>query len=216
MNVASPLALPPGTGIAHPAAITHEARPKRFTIADYHRLTELGFLQEDDHVELINGELFEMAAKGSPHSVCTGLLCRELDRLIGNQVAVRNQEPITLLDRSEPEPDVVIAEGKLEDYLERHPIHDEALLVIEIADSSLVYDRTIKLATYAESNIPHYWIANVKTQQMECYSQPYQDQLGEFGYQMRQVVLSSQTVEIPGFPDRTLDLNKIFPKLPQA
>jgi Uma2 family endonuclease len=223
MNVASPLVLvlPPGTGTApidhqEPTLLQAIARPKRFTVADYHRLIELGFLQEGDRIELINGELFEMAAKGSPHAVCTGLFCRELDRLVGDQVAVRNQEPITLFDNSEPEPDIVIAEGKIEDYLAHHPVQDDVLIVIEIADSSLVHDRTIKLATYAEANIPHYWIANVKTNQLECHSQPYQDWLGEFAYQTRKILLSSQSIEIPGFPDRLLNLNKIFPPVPQA
>lgn len=191
-----------------------EARPKRFTIADYHRLMDLGFLREGDRVELIRGALFEMAAKGSPHTVCTGLLCRELDRLIGDEVAIRNQEPITLLNQSEPEPDVVIAAGKLEDYFDRHPIQEDVLIVIEIADSSLVYDRTVKLSLYAEANIAHYWIANVKSQQLECHSQPYQDRLGNFSYQICQVVLSNQTIAIPGFTDRLLDLKKVFPTLP--
>ncbi len=212
MSVASPLALPPGTGIA-PLIVT-EAKPKRFTIHDYHRLIELGFLCEGDRVELIRGELFEMAAHGTPHTYATTHFCRYLDRLIGDEVSIRGQVPITLPSDSEPEPDVVIARLEETDYLSHHPYPEDILLIIEVADSTLEKDRTIKLSVYAEANIPHYWIANVKINQLECHSQPYQEQSGTFAYQTRQIVLSSQTVEIPGFPDRHLDLKKIFPPSP--
>ncbi len=209
MNIADP--------IAHPTPITL-AKPKRFTIADYHRLIELGFLQEGDRVELIRGELFEMAAQGTPHSFTTTHLCRHLDRLLGDEASVRGQVPITLPSEfvdSEPEPDVVIARIEETDYLSHHPYPEDILLLIEVSDTTLEYDRTTKLALYAEANLPHYWIANVKKRQMECHSQPYEDPQGVFAYHMRQIFLSYQSIEIPGFPDRPLDLNKIFPRLPQ-
>jgi Uma2 family endonuclease len=217
MNVASPLA--PGTGIARQTAIKPESKPKRFTIADYHRLMELGFLREGDRVELIRGELFEMAAQGTPHTYTTTHLCRHLDRLLGDEASVRGQVPITISTEStesEPEPDVVIARIDETDYFSHHPYPEDILLLIEVSDTTLEYDRTTKLSLYAEANIPHYWIANVKTNQMECHTQPYQDGEGNFSYQTRQIVLSSQSIETPGFPDRQLNLNKIFPPVPQA
>ena len=188
----------------------NSASPKRLTIADYHRLLEGGIIPESHQTELIRGEIVEMSAKGSPHSVCTGLLCRQLDRMIGDQVAIRSQEPITLSNESEPEPDVTIAEGKLEDYLEQHPSPNQVLMIVEVADSSLEYDRTIKLALYAEENIPHYWIANVKSKQMECHSNPYQDSDGKFSYQSRQIIRSDQRLSLPNFLTADLDLGNIF------
>jgi Uma2 family endonuclease len=208
MNVAIP--------IARQTAITPESKPKRFTIADYHRLMELGFLREGDRVELIRGELFEMSAQGTPHTFTTTHLCRHLDRLLGDEASVRGQVPITISTDSEPEPDVVIARINETDYFSHHPYPEDILLLIEVSDTTLEYDRTTKLSLYAEANIPHYWIANVKTHQMECHTQPYQDGEGNFSYQTRQIVLSSQSIEIPGFPDRQLNLNKIFPSVPQA
>ncbi|MEJ1933632.1 Uma2 family endonuclease, partial [Nostoc sp. NIES-2111] len=95
--------------------------PKRFTIDEYHQLIELGFLKEGDRIELIRGELIQMVAKGTPHTVCGSILCRQLDRLLGDRVAIRGQDPITLPNQSEPEPDVVIARGRDEDYLAHHP-----------------------------------------------------------------------------------------------
>jgi Uma2 family endonuclease len=77
--------------------------PKRFTIDEYHQLIELGFLKEGDRIELIRGELIQMVAKGTPHTVCSSILCRQLDRLLGHRVVIRGQDPITLQNQSEPE-----------------------------------------------------------------------------------------------------------------
>lgn len=184
---------------------------KRFTLAEYHRLIKLGFLTEDDRVELIRGELVQMAAKGTLHSVCNTKLVRELDRLVGDRAVVRGQEPIILPADSEPEPDVVIAQGQPDDYLSNHPYPKDILLVIEVSDSTLDYDQTAKLFLYTEDQIQDYWIVNLVANQLERYSQPYQDTQGNFGYRMKQIALRNETVTIPGFPDLRLDLNRVFP-----
>lgn len=185
--------------------------PKRFTIDDYHRLIELGFLTETDRVELIRGELVQMASKGTPHTVCGAILCQQLDRLLVDRVVIRGQDPIALPDNSEPEPDVVIARGNHLDYLPHHPYPEDVLLVIEIADSTLRYDQTTKLGLYAEPGIYYYWIVNLNARQLECYSQPYQDAQSEYNYLNKQIYLPNQSVSIPRFEDALLDLSKIFP-----
>jgi Uma2 family endonuclease len=185
--------------------------PKRFTIDDYHRLIELGFLTETDRVELIRGELVQMASKGTPHTVCGAILCQQLDRLLVDRVVIRGQDPIALPDNSEPEPDVVIARGNHLDYLPHHPYPEDILLVIEIADSALRYDQTTKLGLYAEAGISYYWIVNLNARQLECYSQPYQDAQSEYNYLNKQIYLPNQSVSIPGFDDTSLDLSNIFP-----
>jgi Uma2 family endonuclease len=195
------------------------ATVKRFTIDEYHQLIELGFLAEGgtlrdgkrDRLELIRGELIEMTSKGTPHTFCTSRLCRQLDRLLGDRAAIRGQEPIILLPNSEPEPDVVIARGNETDYLGHHPYPENILLVVEVADSTLSYDQTVKLSLYAEAAIAHYWIADLRAQQVERYNQPYQNLQGEFSYLNKQISLSNQSVEIPGFEDAVLELNRIFP-----
>ncbi|MBV6625635.1 MAG: Uma2 family endonuclease [Rivularia sp. (in: Bacteria)] len=185
--------------------------PKRFTIDEYHRLIELDFFAEGDRIELIRGELIQMAAKGTFHSVCSSILCRQLDRLLGDKAVIRGQDPITLLNNSEPEPDVVIARGKDEDYLAHHPYVENILLVIEISDSTLEYDQTTKLTLYAETGIIYYWIINLQVRQLECYSQPYQDNQGEFNYLNKQIFLPNNSVSIPRFEDASLELSRIFP-----
>ncbi len=84
------------------------ATRKKFTIAEYHQLVDLGFFTEDEKIELIRGEIINMAPKRTPHSVCNSLLWKKLYQLIGQQTEIRVQEPITLLSNSEPEPDVIL------------------------------------------------------------------------------------------------------------
>lgn len=187
--------------------------PKRFTIDEYHRLIELGFLTESARIELIRGELIQMTAKGTPHTFSTTRLCRQLDRLLGDRAVVRCQEPIIIPSDSEPEPDVVIARGTDEDYLAHHPYPQHIVLVVEISDSTLSYDQTTKLKLYAEAGIFDYWIVNLNARQLERYNQPYQNAQGEFNYLSKQISLPHQSVAIPGFEDTLLDLSRIFPVL---
>jgi Uma2 family endonuclease len=184
---------------------------KRFTITEYHRLVELGFLTESDRVELIRGELMQMTAKGTRHCVCNTKLYQELYELIKDKAVVRGQEPIILKSDSEPEPDVVIARGQADDYLSNHPLPEDILLVIEVSDSTLKYDQNTKLELYAEAQISDYWIINLLANQLERYSQPYQDAQGDFGYRIKQISLSNELVILPGFPDLSLKLVRVLP-----
>lgn len=184
---------------------------KRFSIAEYHRLGELGFFAPDERVELIRGEIIIMAAKGRLHSVCNSLLLEELVILLARRARLRVQEPIILSDDSEPEPDVVIARNRDDNYLSSHPEPADILLVIEVSDSTLKYDRTTKLSLYAETGISNYWIFNLVDNQLEMHSEPYQKQNGSYSYQLQRIVLPNQTVVIPGFPELSLDLSSVFP-----
>ena len=185
---------------------------KRFTIAEYHRLAELGFFEEDDRVELIKGEIVQMAAKGTPHSVCETLLFRELVKLLDERAMVRGQQPIVIPKDSEPEPDLAIVRNRDDDYLSAHPSPLDVLLVIEIADSSVNYDQKVKLPLYAEAGISNYWIFNLVENCLESYSEPYQVQ-DKFGYRRKLIVLPNETVTLPNFPDLSLNLSKVFPKI---
>ncbi|NJL09574.1 MAG: Uma2 family endonuclease [Calothrix sp. SM1_7_51] len=137
--------------------------------------------------------------------------CQE--RLISNNAVVRCQEPIILPADSEPEPDVVIARGEPDDYLSNHPYPKDILLVIEVSNSTLDYDQTEKLSLYAEDQIQHYWIFNLVANQLERYSQPYQDNMGNFGYRLKQISLQNETATLPAFSNLLLDLNLVFPSV---
>lgn len=187
------------------------ATAKRFTIEEYHRLGELGFFQEDDRIELIRGEIIQMAAKGTPHTTCCSNLLEELVIVLAGQAKLRCQDPITLPSKSEPEPDFVIVKSRADNYLSAHPTPPDILLVIEIADSTLKYDQETKSSVYSEAGISDYWIFNLVEYHLETYSEPYQDLQGNFGYSMKRIFLPNQTVALACFPELVLDLSKVFP-----
>lgn len=186
---------------------------KRFSVDEYHRLAELGFFTEDDRFELIEGEIVEMVAKGTPHSVCETLLLRELIKVLGDRALVRGQQPIIISEYSEPEPDLAIVRNVDDNYLSGHPQPSDILLLIEVADSSLKYDQEIKLPLYAKANINNYWIFNLLDNHLECYSQPYQDLQDKFGYRRKLIYLPEEKITLSGFANLVLDLSRVFPKI---
>ena len=187
------------------------AQAKRFTLDEYHRLTELGFFHEDNHIELINGEIIEMAAKGTAHETCLRNLLRELPKLIGDRATLQSQAPIALPPNSEPEPDFAIVENRADDYLSAHPKPADILLVMEVSDSSFGYDQDVKIPLYAKAGITDYWIFNLFDNYLESYSEPYQDIQGKYGYLNKRIFLSNQVISFPCFPDLSLDLVRVFP-----
>jgi Uma2 family endonuclease len=184
---------------------------KRFTLEEYHKLTEIGFFHEDDRIQLINGELVEMVAKGKAHETCLRNLLRELPKLIGNQATLQCQAPISIPPKSEPEPDFAIIKNRDDNYLSSHPQGTDILLVIEVADSSIDYDQKVKIPLYAKAEIVNYWIFNLLDNYLECYSEPYQNKQSIFGYINKRIVLQNQVISLPYFSDLQLDLNRVFP-----
>ncbi len=187
-----------------------KAQPKRFTVNEYHRLVELGFLSEDDHIELIRGELIQMAAKGTAHETCIRRLLRQLPLLLQNRATLQCQAPISLSFDGEPEPDFAIIHNRADDYATEHPTPADTLLVIEVADSSLDYDREVKLPLYAEAKISDYWLFNLPDHYLEVYSDPHQIAPGRFGYLNRRIFLAEGEIVLPPFPDKLLQLNLVF------
>lgn len=184
---------------------------KRFTLDEYHHLADLGFFTENDRVELIRGELIQMAAKGTPHTTCCRNLLEELPKLVGGKATLQCQDPIVLPSNSEPEPDFAILKRRADNYLSAHPSAADVLLVIEIADSTLKYDQEVKLSLYAEAGISDYWIFNLVENHLEAYSEPYQTMQGNFGYSTKHIFLPNQSVVLPCFPDLSVDLSKVLP-----
>ena len=188
------------------------ATRRKFTIDEYHKLIDLGFFTANDRIELIRGEIIEMAPKRTPHSVCNSDLWKQLYELIGKQAEIRVQEPIILPSNSEPEPDVVIAQKKFDNYLAAHPTAEDIILIIEISDSTLKYDRETKLSLYAEARINDYWIVNLLDNRLEVYSKPFSDAQGKFDYRTKNIVLPDEKIAIPGFINIDLELASIFTK----
>ena len=131
--------------------------------------------------------------------------------MIGEQAEIRVQEPIILPSNSEPEPNILIAKKKDDNYLSAHPTVEDAILVIEISDSTLQYDKEIKLSLYAEAGINNYWIVNLIDKRLEVYSKPFGDNQNKFDYKSKNIILSDESIEIPSFNDISLDVRTILP-----
>ena len=143
----------------------------RLSIAQYHQMVRSGILTDDDPVELLEGWLVTKMPKNPPHRLTTQLLREALAQLVPAGWYVDAQEPITTSD-SEPEPDVVIVRGDRRQYRDRHPGPAEVALVVEVADSTLQRDRTMKQRLYAAAGIVAYWIVNLVEGQVEVYEEP--------------------------------------------
>jgi Uma2 family endonuclease len=143
----------------------------RLSLRQYHTILALGVIPEDERVELLEGILAKKMTKSPEHEYMVAKLHELLAPLIGEQWIMRTQSAITLRG-SEPEPDLVVAAGPLENYAHRHPRSRDIALVVEVAESSLALDRGRKHRIYARAEIPVYWIVNLVDKQVEVYTEP--------------------------------------------
>lgn len=144
---------------------------RRFSVAEYHKLIEIGILTEDDNLELLDGYLVHKMSRNPPHDAALQLIQETLPRLLPAGWCLRMQSAITL-SRSEPEPDGAIVRGNARTYSTHHPKPADIGFVIEVADSTLDGDRIDKGRIYAEAGIAYYWIVNLVDRQIEVYSLP--------------------------------------------
>jgi Uma2 family endonuclease len=143
------------------ADATLDLRRRRFTVDEYERMGQAGILGEDDRVELIDGEILEMSPIGPPHAAIVNRLTRLLVRALDDRAVVAVQNPLRMRPRSEPQPDIVVARPRDDFYAGGHPEPGDTLLVVEVADTSLAFDRAIKLPLYARAGIREVWIVDV-------------------------------------------------------
>lgn len=145
---------------------------KLFTIEEYHKMADVGILAPGDRYELIKGEIIKMTPIKSTHAGFVNFLLEHLIVTLHQKYTVIGKNPVHLSPYSEPEPDIVVAHYREDRYRSAHPSPADILLIIEVADSTLDYDRGVKKALYAEAGIPEYWIVNIPEKQVESYCQP--------------------------------------------
>src|SRR5262245_27644083 len=149
---------------------------RQFSVADYALMRETGILAEDDRVELLDGEVYVMSPIGPAHSALVNRLNKIIMRQIGDDAIISIQNPVQLDDYSEPQPDVAILSLRDDYYDQALARPDDILLIIEVADTSLDYDREQKLPRYAASNVVEVWIVDVEKQTIEQYTKPLHGQ----------------------------------------
>jgi len=180
--------------------------PRRFTVDDYYKMAEAGILSHDERVELVNGEIVEMSPIGKRHRSSVYALGHLLSLQLGDRAIVGVQNAVLLDNCREFQPDVTILNSSDDFYLSNPPGPDDVLLLVEVSDSSLTYDRDVKLSLYAGAGIPEFWIVNIPDGVVEVYTEPSDD-----GYQSRRVFSVEDNVSPSAFPDISLSVSRIVP-----
>ena len=182
------------------AAQTQHDSPKRrlFTVDELYVMDAAGMFDGDERIELLDGEIIIMPPTDPPEEDGTDRLNRDLNYSLYHRMRVRTRGPVRINDYNLSQPDVTVLQPR-EDYHRRGATAEDVLLLIEVADTSLEYDREVKLPRYAAAGIPEVWIVNVRARQVEAYSDPVD---GE--YRSRRVVAADGSISPLAFPDVSL------------
>jgi Uma2 family endonuclease len=184
-------------------ALLVERARRLFTIEEYHRMAETGILRPEDRVELIDGEIFEMSPIGSRHMACVNNLTRVFILGLGMRAVVSPQNPVQIPRYSEPEPDLAVLRAR--SYKTLAPTTEDVLLLVEVAETSLRFDRTVKLALYARAGFLEYWIADANAETVTIFRQP-----ANTTYSDVRTVGSNDTLSPLAFPDLVIDVSHLF------
>ena len=176
-----------------------------FTVEDFAQMGEAGIFGAGDRVELIDGEIREMTPIGPPHAAIVDRLAELLLGRLAGKANVRIQNPIRLGRYTEPQPDLVVARRRMDYYAGRHPEADDVLLVIEVADSSLLYDRVEKAPRYATARIPEVWLVDVSGATVIVYTDP-----GADGYAQERLVRPGEEIVSAAVAELRLPVGDVF------
>jgi Uma2 family endonuclease len=183
-----------------------EPRPARlrFKVDDYYKMIGLGMLTDYEKAEIIEGELIRKKTVGDRHAAIVNFLNRFFVKNVSDDVLVSVQNPVRLSDYNEPEPDIALADLRKYDG-RRHPQPPEIILIVEVSDSTLRYDRDVKLALYAETEIPEVWIVNLPNEIIEVHQKPT---VGI--YQITKIFKRGETVASEVLPDLSIAADEIL------
>lgn len=174
-------------------------------VEEYHDMIDAGILHEDDRVELVGGEIVAMSPVGVKHIACVNRINRLLTVLFDGRAIVSVQNPVKLDDKSEPEPDVVLFRYQDDFYEKNAGTAEDVLLVIEVSDSTLAYDRRVKVPLYAKAGIPEYWLVNLIDNTIEVHRQAEGNNYAE---QFR--LYQKDEISAVAFPETTFLVSEIF------
>jgi Uma2 family endonuclease len=179
---------------------------RRWTREEYESLVDQGFFGPEERLELVDGVIYEMTPQKSGHAAGVRLAHRELERIFPEGFDVRTQMPLALDPRSEPEPDLAVVAGSPRDYVQGHPT--SAVLVVEVSDSTLQYDRKTKQPLYARAGILDSWILNLVDRCLEVYRSP-DSRTGE--YRTKLVLCSGDRISPLGRPESSIAIDDLLP-----
>ena len=177
----------------------------RFNTTDYRRMWETGIFQEGDRVQLIAGEIVQMAAMGTKHQACVARLNRFFVEKLGDRAVVWPQNSLEISDNSLPEPDLVLLKPRADFYETLQPRSQDALLVIEVSDSTLRFDREVKTQIYARGGVLEMWLIDINRKAVEVYRDP-----SENGYQTELTFVLDAEMSPLAFPDCAIAVSQVF------
>lgn len=175
------------------------------TTQQYHLMYEAGVFSDDDRLELINGEIKTMSPIGKKHVACIIRLVKLFEKKLGDRFMVSPQNSIRLNNHAEPQPDIAILKWRDDFYTEALPTSDDILLIIEVVDSTTVYDREVKAPLYATNGIPEMWLFDLNKKAIEGYSQPSAN-----GYKQIHRYDEGDTLSMLAFPEVTFMWKDLF------
>ncbi len=178
---------------------------KRFRVDEFRKMVEVGILPEEHGWEIIDGYVIDKMSIGSKHTSTVKRLNRKFNKMFGDDLVISIQDPIHLDDFNEPEPDLALLKPRPDFYSESHPLPTDVLLLIEVSDSTLEYDREIKKMLYAEAEIAEFWLVNLKDNTIEIYSSPKNGK-----YRLARIVESGEMINSSVIENLTLEVDEIL------
>jgi Uma2 family endonuclease len=178
---------------------------KLFTVDEYYRMAETGILLPEDRVELIDGEIIEMCPIGSRHLGCVNRATEIFVGAFRGRAVVSIQNPLQLTNITEPQPDVVLLKPRQDRYGSKKPMAEDALLVVEVSDTTFLYDRNVKLKRYARSGIPEVWIENLENDLLLVLRDPSGDT-----YQTCLPLQRGDSISVAAFPEAVFGVEEFL------
>ena len=198
----------PSANPVAPEAPSPEPRRRKFTVAEYYRMGEMGILGPDERVELIDGEIIVMPPIGPGHSGEVNRLNHRFSYPDNDRFIIHVQNPVRLEDGSELQPDIALLRYRQDYYGTAHPTPADVLLVIEVADSSLEFDRGVKAHVYGRAGVPETWVKNLPEDCIERFIEP-----GAEGYAQHTIHRRGETLTPVSLSDMELPVDDLLPPL---
>jgi Uma2 family endonuclease len=186
-----------------------EISKKLFTVDEYYRMAEAGILTENDRVELIEGEIIEMSPIGQRHFICVTRTTTFFIEAFGRKAVVTSQNPLLLTEWTAPQPDVTVLQPPLESYDTRLPKAPDVLLVVEVSDSSLRYDRDIKVPLFAAAGCTEVWIEDLQNDLILVYRDP-----SNGAYNTTLTFHRGDSISPVAFPDKLFAVDDLLGTIP--
>ena len=184
---------------------TNHYKAHRFRVADFHHVGEAGILPPDVRVELIEGEIVDMPPIGSRHAGTVTFLSYRLNEGIGRSALLSVQNPVVLDDFNELQPDIAVLRRRDDFYARSHPGPEDVLLLVEVAETTLPYDRDKKLPLYARAKVPEVWVVDVNRAAFHIFRDPEGDE-----YRDQRITIAPVTMTLAMLPDTVIDLSGFF------